>query len=507
MAYQVPTLDGMLGFVVAMFRALLPERNIGSRFSSNWRLAKVIAAAVTDLHANLATSLRDVMPDTARGAGLDRWLGIVAPGGLATRKAATPARRAAAGRVRGAVGQGPQYGDQLIHRATGLRFMVGAAGSVPVGGTYVDVDIVAIDTGSRTRLEAGEVLEFVTPIAGLQNKVELQKALTDDGVDAELDGAARNRLLAALGIPAAGGNQADYVGWMLAQLGIAQAYAYPNRAGLGTVDVVAFHAGSGTTRLLSPSERATLLAALQLLAPSGVAGTNSSNGLRVLTAIDGTTDVANLANVEITVVADGSTSAAWDWDDTTPPVVLNWTAGTKKLRFNAPRPATMAAGHRLSIKGVASVQDGAPMVIEALDVSPDTVILQDAPAVAPAATDIVYAGGPLVQPIRDAIIAHISGDVLYAGDDAPLAAATLDSTADLKVLTEGVGSANPAGTYGTWSGALLIAKLRAIATYAKGVRNATVISPAADLEAVDYAFPLDSQIGVLSPGYVLVRRG
>jgi hypothetical protein len=34
-----------------------------------------------------------------------------------------------------------------------------------------------------------------------------------------------------------------------------------------------------------------------------------------------------------------------------------------------------------------------------------------------------------------------------------------------------------------------------------------VITPAVDQEAVDYAFPLDTQVGLLTPGYVLVRRG
>lgn len=506
MAYKVPTLDGMLSFVVALFKALLPNRNIGSRFSVHWRLAKVIAGAVTDLHANLDVSMKDAMPDTARGLGLDRWIGIVAPGGTTQRKGATPSRRSDAGRVRGTLAAAVTSGWTLTHRPTGLRFMINESTAIPAG-LSVDVDIVALDKGSRTRLEAGEILEFEASHAGIQNKVELQKALSDDGTDAELDGAARNRLLLAFGTPAAGGNQTDYVGWVLAQLGIATGFCYPNRAGLGTVDVVAFHQGSGSARFLTPAERTTLLAALELLAPSGVAGTNSSNALRVLTAVGGDTDAANLANVEMTITPDGAPQNAFDWDDTAPPTVLLWTAATRTLQFAAPRPASMAAGNRIALRGVASSQDGTPLVIEALGVGADTVILRTAPTNAPAATDIVYAQGPLSILVRDAILAHINGDILYAGASAALPASTLDSTDNFEVLVDGIGSANPLGAYGTWRGGLLKGTLQTIAMYTRGVRNQAVIAPVADLEAVDYAFPLDDQIGTLTPGYVLIRRG
>jgi hypothetical protein len=74
------------------------------------------------------------------------------------------------------------------------------------GGWLLRRDIVAIDTGSKTRLEAGEVLEYLAPPLNIETQVVLQLALDEDGADAESDGAARNRLLAALSQPTAGGN-------------------------------------------------------------------------------------------------------------------------------------------------------------------------------------------------------------------------------------------------------------------------------------------------------------
>jgi uncharacterized phage protein gp47/JayE len=501
MAYQVPTLEEFLGFLVAMFKGLLPDRNIGTRFAPAWKFVKTIAGAGTDVHAHVDARFKDVMPNSARGAALDEWIAIKAPGGTTTRKGATGARKAAAGRVRGTLGATSAVGDQLIHRASGLMFQINSAVTIPAA-LYFDADIAAIDTGSKTRLKAGEVLEYLVTPAGLQTQVELQLDLDGDGQDQELDGAARNRLLAAFSAPTAGGNQADYVAWALAQVGIAQAFCYQNRAGLGTVDVAALHSGSGSARILTNTEATALLAVLQTLCPAQVI-----NALRVLTAIGGNTDAANLANVEITVTPDGSPQYLFDWDDTTAPTVLAYTAATRLLQFaGGTRPGTMQAGHRIVLKGVASSQDGTPYVIEALS-GADSVILQTALTVNAAATDIVYAGGPLTKPIRDAILAHINGDTLYAGPTGPLPGATADSTVGLQVLADGIGTANPAGLYGSWRGGLLRGTLAQIAMYTRGVRNQNVIAPAADLEAVDYAFPVDNQIGLLTPGYVLVRRG
>lgn len=507
MAYKVPTLNDMLGFLVALFKGLLPDRNIGSRFVPAWKLMKVFSAGVTDVNANVASSFKDVMADTAAGAALDRQLAIYKPGGIATLKPATPSRKAAAGRVRGTLASTTAVGDQLIHRASGLLFQVNSLGVIPAA-LFVDVDILAVSTGSATRLKKGEILEYLSPPVGIQTKIELQKDLDDDGFDRELEGAARNRLLAALSTTSAGGNQADYVGWARSMTGISQAFEYSNRAGLGCVDVAALHTGIGTARIMNAGEMATLLALLQTLAPAPIAATGGA--LRVLTVIGGNLDAANLANVEVMLTPDGLPQNAFDWDDSVPPVVLAVTVGTRTIQFTAARPPTMQAGDRFCLRGVASSQDGSTLVVEALT-STDSIIVQTWPTNNPAATDVVYAGGPLTEVVRPAIVAHLNGDVLYAAAGGPLAgavaASSSTSVAQLQVLADGIGTANPGGIYGAWSGSLLPGTLQKIATYTRGVRACAVITPAAAQDAVDYAFPLDAQIGLLTPGFVLVRRG
>src|SRR6185436_2809554 len=105
-------------------------------------------------------------------------------------------------------------GDPLVHRPTGLLFQVNSDATIPSGqGAFVDVDILAVSTGSATRLRKGEVLEYLAAPAGIQPKIALQRDLDDDGSDSEQEGAARNRLLAALREPSAGGNQSDFEAW------------------------------------------------------------------------------------------------------------------------------------------------------------------------------------------------------------------------------------------------------------------------------------------------------
>lgn len=510
MAYKVPTLDEMMQFGVALFKALFPSRNVGSRFSFYWKLVKVLAGMVTDVHANLTNAGNNFMPDKTSGAYLDRWLAIV---GL-IRKSATPARKAAALRITGTIATPIPYGSQLLHRASGQTFQVNnAAGTAIGGGGTIDADIIGISVGSSTRLKKGETLEFITPIGGVQQYAKLVLDLDEDGYDAELDGAALVRLLKALGEPTSGGNQADFVRWSLAAAGVSAAYCYPNRAGIGSVDIAALHTGTGATRFLNSGERAVLLAWLQTLAPSQLAGTGGA--LRVLTT------VGENVNVDIAITTNGEAAYAFDWDDggisnPTPATVLTWTAGTLTVQLNAARPATMKAGDRVCFYGVTNVdQSGAPIVIESL-VSTDSFKLSALPTKRDGTTatlgagDIVFAGGKLTAPLRDAIIAHVNSDVLYAHSTGPLpgavAAAQGLSTANLQVLLEGIGTSNPNGKYGAWSGALRRGAIDTIAMYTKGVRGLSIISPTVDTESTDYAFPIDDQIGMLSMGSVYVRK-
>lgn len=458
--FTVPTLAELHQLLVDLATALFPELDT-SRASFPNLFSKVVAAGATDNHAHLDAVLADLLPDTAEGDALDRWGAVVAR----PRKGATGARKVDALRLVNTTGAGVPYtaGAELVH-VSGLRFALNESGTVPADDSK-DVDVVAVDTGVATRLAAGEVLTFSTPIAGIEEDAVLVLDLDEDGTDQEGDGPYRARLLARFATPPMGGAATDYVQWALeSAASIASAYCYPNRAGLNTVDVVAMHAGSGAARMLDTTERTALLAYLDERRPTGAT-------VRVLETLE------QPESVEILIEDTGEEAYAWDWDDSSPLLVASWTAGTRTLVFTLDRPASMAAGHRLVIKKVAGTGDGEVLEIESLS-STNAVVLAEAPTVAPVASDVVYAGGPLTAPVRDAVLAHL----------------------------DALGSSNPAGAYGAWNGTLRPAALYGVCNPIDGVRDLEVVTPAANVEATDPAVPDDEQIYVITPGRVLIRR-
>jgi uncharacterized phage protein gp47/JayE len=492
MPFKIPSLSETRDFLLGVGKALFPDRNYGNLRSYHAKRATFLAAATTQLHSHVDTVQKDLHPLTAGDDGpIDDWGEVKGR----FRKGATPARKAAAGRVRGVNGTGVDADEELVDLATGLRYKIANATSIPAA-LFIDADIVAIDTGEQTRLLKGTVLSFVATPVDLETEVVLQKDLDEDGNDEEQFGSYRKRVLAAFSDETAGGTQDDYVTWALKLDGIETAYAYPNRAGFGTVDVVGLHSGSGAARELQSGEVAELLAYLKTKAPAHIAATGGP--LRVLDI------VTDPQSVEIVLTPNGESAFAFDWTGG-PLTVLAWTAGTRSLQFTTALPSTMKAGHRGSFKGVATAQDGTEFKIEALSAA-DTIILEEAPAVAPAATDLFYSGGPLVTPIRNAIVAHMNGETVYAGRaGVPLAQSAVESTVGLEVLAEGIGPANPGGIYGTWNGGLIRAVLGGIAIKKSGVRNYNIVTPAADYEATDDAFPNDAQIHLIIPSSVLIR--
>jgi uncharacterized phage protein gp47/JayE len=489
MSYVVPTFTQSEEFLVSLFKFYFSDRNVGSRRSYHRYKLRVLSAAVTELHDHQASAQDDVMPDSAEGAFATRWGDII---GI-ERKGATAARKDAALRLRGTATSTADEGETLTHPESGQQFALGEDVTIPVAG-FIDVDVVAISTGSATRLEAGEVLVFDATPAGFESEAELQEDIDEDGFDEEQDGAFKRRYLSAFAEPQAGGNQSDYVRWSLEVDGISTAFCYPNRAGIGSVDVVAFHTGNGSSRSLSDDEREELREYLAELAPSQIGGDGGS--LRVLQTVEDPQDV------EILIATDDD----FDWEGSA--TVLTIDAPNRTIQFSAARPASMKAGDRLVLKAVASDVDGEVLVIESLS-STDSIILEDWPTEDPAATDIAYPAGPYTAKVRDAIIAHMNGEIVYADQEGPLpesvAAEQNTSTVGLNILAEGIGPANPDREFGPWSGSLVRAVLDKLATYTRGVSNASVTTPAADYDAEDPAFPDDEAIDYISPGNVLVR--
>ncbi len=456
MQFPIATLEETHAFLIAdfanTFRADPPDVSEGS---FNWLWLRTFAAGLTGNHAHTSATKTDLFPGTAEGDMLRAWAELrgVIP------KTATPARKSKGLRVSGTPTTVVPAEAELVH-ASGLIFQT-ASSDVIGPGEYVDVDVVAVSTGSVTRLNAGEVLTFTTPIADIQEAAELHLDMDEDGDDAETDGDLQPRVKNRFSNPPLGGAANDYVQWAIAVTGYAAAFEYPLRRGLGTIDLAALHKGSGSARCPSEPEVAELQAVIDTKRPVSV------KGFRVLLVTPEAVDV------EYTVIPNGDAAYTFDWDDSTPPVVSTWDSVTRTLVFTSDRPSSMKAGDRII---VAAGDTARERVIDALDSTDGVILTLDEDGDTPAGT--IYSGGPLVQPVRAAILAHFIS----------------------------LGTANPDATrYGAWEGNLRPNAISRVAGAVAGHLDGTVVLPAATVEASDPAYPSDETVGLLVPGRVLVR--
>jgi uncharacterized phage protein gp47/JayE len=470
MAFETPTLDEQHAILIAMFKVILANLNSGrgpnvAQGSFNWLWLRTLSAAVTDNHAHISADKNDLMPDTLVGESQDRWGAAIGK----PRKGATPSRKSAALQISGTPTTQVPVGLQLSH-TSGLLFQV--TSSELVGpDDHALVDIEALSTGSSTRLSKGEHLTVLDPPAGIAEDAVLVLDLDEGGDDAEGVGDYQGRILDHFQEPALGGAQNDYVTWVKEVTDVAQGYCYPKRAGVGTVDVVALHAGSGGDRVLGGPEISTVQDYLDTKRPVSVIDA------RVLTV------TANAQNVDFTYVSDGAAEHAPDWDDEAGYTAIAWTALTRLMQFGGgARPPTLKVGDRLTIKRTDGGGNGKERVVESFGIAADTVVLEQLDgADEPDVGATIYAGGPLTELIRLAVVE----------------------------LFDSLGPANPDATrYGAWEGNLRPVAISRHATGVDGVVDGTVVTPAATVVAADTGVGIpdeDGSVELLIPGRIIAR--
>lgn len=451
MASDVPNVEELKSLLLALYGNALPEDDL-SRGGDAYKRQTALAGGIVGLHAHIATVDDDVMVDRCDGERQDRFGTIY----KLPRKGGAQASAESAGLVQGTAASSWTTSDALV-APNGERYFPTAGGSLPGSGSSL-IGVRSEDGGLSTNLDAGTVLTWESTPAGLEDEVELQVALTG-GRDAEKNGAYRARLLNRVGEGAKGGTANDWEQWALAGLdSIATAYVFPDRNGLGSVDVAALKSGTGSARTLDSSERAELLAYLDTVRPV-------SAQARVLE----TTTESQSIEIHLTPKADAQ--FARDWNDSTPPEISTWTAATKTIQFTADRPSSMQAGHRFVIEG----SSGAELEIESLS-GTDSIVVADVGSITPTVGQNVYSGGPLITPARDAVLALIDSLGPRVGDF-------------------GVGN---------WESTLQVWALQNAAAV-EGVLKPTPVTPSADVEPTAETYPDDDTINFLVPGNVLVR--
>ncbi|PHM47079.1 baseplate J/gp47 family protein [Xenorhabdus miraniensis] len=203
----------------------LPDADIGSD-SDYYARASSVASVAEGIYQHQSWIVRQIFPDTADSD----YLELHARTRNLTRKPATTATGTAS--LTGSPGATLPAGAEL--RGETVSCKTTAIVTLDSHG-QANVPIVANLSGTAGNLSSPANAELVSAPMGINSRVVVQ-TLTG-GTDAETDASLLARLLDIIRRPPAGGNKYDYRRWALEIPGVTNAFVYPLRRGLGTVDI------------------------------------------------------------------------------------------------------------------------------------------------------------------------------------------------------------------------------------------------------------------------------
>jgi uncharacterized phage protein gp47/JayE len=239
-----------------------------SRFTSlDNQLVRSIVNAIADMTAGMVWLLygylswlaTQLLPDTAVGPYLQRWLNI--KGIVTAGSTAAVLNYAFTGTINGT----DIPAGTVLQRGDGVLFTTNA--DVSIASLAAAVAITAQNPGSAGNSTSGTILTLVTAISGVVAQGTVGSTVTN-GADAETPAQASSALLLALRTPAQGGNRSDYLKWVnQAGIGATRAWVLPLAGGAGTVTVLFCMDNAGYGPLPSSGDISAMQSYLNGVAP------------------------------------------------------------------------------------------------------------------------------------------------------------------------------------------------------------------------------------------------
>lgn len=225
MPFDVPAFDTLRQRHLRDLQNQSPDADV-STDSDNFARASATSSAVEGLYRHQQWMAAQLLPDTADPEYLEYHASLR---GI-TRKAATTATGTLA--LTGEAGAEIPSGTVARHTSgltvqTTAAAAIGEAGTATVACAATAAGAVADYTGEAVVLEAAP--------SGVQSQALLTLS---GGTDTETDTELLDRLLDYMRNPPGGGTAKDYRRWAREVPGVTQAWVFPLRRGLGTVDVL-----------------------------------------------------------------------------------------------------------------------------------------------------------------------------------------------------------------------------------------------------------------------------
>ena len=225
--FIVPTLEEIRASILRDYQTYYQNADT-SEDSDAYARASSLAACAEGIYAHQKWLIKQFFPDTADTAFLEKHAGLR---GLRRRNATYAAGKGAtvSGNPDAVIAVGLQ-----IKTEDGRFYDTTESAVIPASGSVI-VAVRSLATGAAQNIKTATKGSFMAAPVGVSTDVVLNDVV--GATNAESDSSLLERLLNKIRRPAAGGNKYDYKDWALEVDGVEQAYVYPLRRGLGTVDI------------------------------------------------------------------------------------------------------------------------------------------------------------------------------------------------------------------------------------------------------------------------------
>lgn len=265
--FQRPTLPELILRVQADVEGEVQGVSSRLRRTFEYAAARAWGGVAHGLHGHIAWAVRQIFPDTAGPAALQRWADLHLETPRVQPEAAT-------GTVE-ATGSGGDLGAgdvKVINPTTGRVYSI-TAGATGIT-TATNITILADDVGSLGNVAPGATLQLASPIAGVDSDLKVNAGGIGGGGNLESLESQFDRLHENLKSPPRGGAVGDHVAWALTQAGVTRSWERTWRTHPGIVPVGEVHLffvrdndGTGAAIIPDSGERASVQAAVQALSP------------------------------------------------------------------------------------------------------------------------------------------------------------------------------------------------------------------------------------------------
>jgi baseplate J-like protein len=225
--FIVPNLEEIRASLLRDYQTYYPNADT-SEDSNAYARASSLAACAEGIYAHQKWLIKQFFPDTADTEFLEKHAGLR---GLRRRNATYAAGKGAtvSGNPDAVIAVGLQ-----IKTEDGRFYETTESAVIPASGSVI-VAVRSLATGAAQNIKTATKGSFMAAPVGVSTDVVLNDVV--GATNAESDSSLLERLLNKIRRPAAGGNKYDYKDWALEVDGVEQAYVYPLRRGLGTVDI------------------------------------------------------------------------------------------------------------------------------------------------------------------------------------------------------------------------------------------------------------------------------